>query len=144
MIFRSIGELIEGRPLHAVGSHETILEVCRRLDGHHVGALAVLDGDELVGIISERDVVSRVVARGRSPAETPVRSAMTPDPKTVAIGDGLADALQAMLDGHFRHLPVMRDGRAVGMISMRDIPTEYRLMYQRFREARQAQEAVEA
>ncbi|MGH1590126.1 CBS domain-containing protein [Methylobacterium phyllosphaerae] len=137
MIIRSVGELVHGRTLHAIDAAATVTELCRRLREHHVGALAVLEAATLIGIISERDVIARVIALELDPRLTHVRAVMTPDPQTIDVGDSLADALQKMLDGHFRHLPVTQSGRAIGMISMRDIPTEYRLMYQRFRERHQ-------
>ena len=62
---------------------------------------------------------------------------MTADPKTVTASEGLNDALAHMTDGRFRHMPVMEDGRCIGLLSIRDIPTEYRMMYERFQEMRQ-------
>lgn len=143
MIIRSVGELAMRHSLHSTTCEATITEVCRRLQEHHVGALAVLDDGKLVGIISERDVISRVIAVGREPTATTVRAVMTPDPQTIDCENYLIDALQKMLDGHFRHLPVMRGDEVIGMISMRDIPTEDRLMYQRFTEAHEASVAAQ-
>ncbi|UYW26622.1 CBS domain-containing protein [Methylorubrum extorquens] len=134
MVIRSVGELIRGRVLHTIDVEATVTEVCRRLHEHHIGALAVEEGGALIGIISERDVIARVIAAGLDPQLTLVRAAMTPDPRTIGVEECLADALQKMLDGHFRHLPVMHDGKVTGMISMRDIQTEYRLMRQRYEE----------
>ncbi|WP_336488359.1 CBS domain-containing protein [Methylobacterium nigriterrae] len=108
---------------------------------HHVGALAVTEGGGLIGIISERDVIARVIAVELDPQLTPVRAVMTSDPQTIDVEECLADALQKMLDGHFRHLPVMQEAQVMGMISMRDIPTEYRLMRQRYEQMR-AQDEV--
>ena len=109
-----------------------VTEVCRRLREHHVGALAVEEGGALIGIVSERDVIARVIAVGLDPQLTLVRAVMTPDPRTIDVEECLTDALQKMLDGHFRQLLVMHDGKVTGMISMWDIPTEYRLMRQRY------------
>mgnify|MGYP001506331868 CR=1 FL=1 len=89
----------------------------------------------LVGILSERDVISRVIAVGREPSTTFVREVMTPDPVTLDVDGTLTDALQIMVEGHFRHLPIMQGDQVIGMISMRDIPTEYRLILQRYNEA---------
>jgi CBS domain-containing protein len=139
MITRTIAECIEGRPLRTLQCNSTVADACRRLREYGVGALAVLDGTRLAGIISERDVTIRVIAGHRDPMLTLVREAMTRDPKTVPAHASVADALQHMLDGHYRHLPVMQGEDVVGMFSLRDIPTEYRLMYQRFREAHEVQ-----
>lgn len=134
MIVRNVGELVCGRPFHDVDVAATVTEVCRRLREHHIGALAVIEERALIGIISERDVIARVIAVELDPRLILVRAVMTPDPQTIDAEDSLAAALEKMLDGHFRHLPVMQDGHVAGMISMRDIPTEYRLMRQRYRQ----------
>lgn len=78
MIIRSIGELIRGRTLHAIYAAATVTEVCRRLREHRVGALAVEEGGALIGIISERDVIARMIAVGLDPQLTLVRAVMTP------------------------------------------------------------------
>lgn len=136
MIIRSVGELVRGRALHAIDVAATVTEVCRHLREHHVGALAVMEDRALIGIISERDVIARVIAAELDPHVLLVRAVMTPGPQTIDVDACLADALGKMLDGHFRHLPVMQDGQVAGMISMRDIPTEYRLMHQRYQQMR--------
>lgn len=110
-------------------------DACRRLREHGVGALAVLDGTRLVGIISERDVTGRVIAAHRDPMLTLVRGAMTRAPRTLPAHASLVDTLQLMLEGRHRHLPVMQGEEVIGILSLRDIPTEYGFMYQRSREA---------
>jgi len=96
----------------------------RSLHIHHVDALAVLEGDKLVGIISERDVITHVIVQDRDPHLTSAGEVMTSDPQTIGAAENLADALEKMLSGHFRHLPVTCGDKMAGMISMRDIPTE--------------------
>lgn len=138
MTIRNIGELIHGKRLYSTNSQAVIMQICGELRDRNIGALAVLDDGRLTGIISERDVITRVVAPGRDPQTTLVGAVMTESPVTVETGASLVDALERMLDGGFRHLPVTRGDDAVGMISMRDIPTENRFLYQRFMEAKQA------
>lgn len=102
-----------------------------------------MEKDHLVGILCERDVLRRVICEGRRADDTRVREVMTRNPRTISAGQSLAAAMAEMIDGGFRHLPVTRDGRVVGMLSMRDIPTQYRLMFERFAEVRPATSGVE-
>lgn len=132
MITRSVKDAIGTRPLAAVATGTTIRDAAEVLDHYNIGALVVLDGESLAGILSERDVIRRCIAQGADPATTPVDSAMSPAPETVSASDGLAGAIARMSAGHFRHLPVLEDGRCIGILSIRDIPTEYRMMYERF------------
>jgi CBS domain-containing protein len=93
-----------------------------------------VDGGALVGILTERDIVFRAVAAGLTLDTAPVTEAMTHDPVTVTLDDAISDALAAKLGDAFRHLPVMDAGQVVGLLSYRDIPPEYLMMYERFRE----------
>lgn len=77
-------------------------------------------------ILSERDIAVRVIAGHRDPMLTLVREVMTPHPRTVPAHEPIPAALRAMMDGRFRHLPVLSNGEPVGMLSLRDIPAEYR------------------
>ena len=103
----------------------TVAAACHRMREHGIGALAVLDGTRLVGILSERDVSLRVIAGHRDPMLTLVREVMTREPRTIPAQASAQDATRIMLAGGFRHLPVTRDGVAVGMLSLRDIPHRY-------------------
>lgn len=86
----------------------------------NVGALLVCDGERLVGILSERDCVRRVMAKGKNAAQTLVRDVMTHSPICVAPDDTIDHCMAVMTDGRFRHLPVIRFARIVGVISMGD------------------------
>lgn len=137
MIIKSIAHLLNGRGLISVAPQETVKAACALLTAHDIGALAVVDNGKLVGVLSERDVIRRCISGDRKTAETQVAEVMTQAPVTVQRDASLADAQTKMFEGGFRHLPVVDEaGRAIGMLSMRDIPTEYRLMVERFREYR--------
>jgi CBS domain-containing protein len=118
---KQIAEIIEGRPLiHAYGS-ENVREVARRMSERNIGAVAVLDDDRLVGVFSERDVMSRVVAVGLDPDDTRIDLVMT---REIVVGDPSEDldaALQKMHAVGSRHLPIVSDGKLIGMISLRDL-----------------------
>ena len=87
---------------------------------HQVGALPILEGQRLVGIITERDLTA-ALAEGADPLTTPVSDYMTPAPEVLRPDSELADAAHLMLDLGIRHLPVVRGGRLVGVLSMRDV-----------------------
>ena len=136
MHLRSVGDVLGNRELPWVAADTTIRAAAGVLDHFNVGALVVLDAGRLVGTLPERDIIRRCIAQGADPATTLVADAMTPSPETVAATDGVADAFARMTDGRFRHLPVMEGGRCIGLLSVRDVPTEYRMMHERFQEMR--------
>jgi CBS domain-containing protein len=85
---------------------------------HGVGSVLVIGADgRLAGIFTGRDAVTRVLAEGRDPAATSLATVMTPDPETLAPGNKTIDALRLMAEGGFRHVPVVRDGKPVGVVS---------------------------
>jgi CBS domain-containing protein len=136
MLIRSVRDVLGDRPVPSVSPAATVREAAHILDHHDIGALVVLDGGTLAGVLSERDVIRRCVAQDADPATATVAEVMTGTPKTVAAEAGLADAIRMMSEGHFRHLPVMEGDACIGLLSIRDIPTEYRMMVERFREMR--------
>jgi CBS domain-containing protein len=83
------------------------------------GAIMVVDGDRLIGIFTERDIAFRVVAKRRDPQATLLAEVMTRDPVTVGPDELFGRALHLMHEHHFRHLPVIEDGRPIGIISAR-------------------------
>ena len=136
MIYKTIRDLVGHRALQHVAPDTTVVEACRRLRAGRVGALGVCDGGALVGIVSERDVIGAIAREGGSGGDAPVREIMTPDPVTIDIEASLAEAQECMKRGGFRHLPVTDAGGVVTILSFREIPTDYRLMHERFAEYR--------
>jgi CBS domain-containing protein len=118
---RQLAELIENRPLVHVAMTDNVGDVARRMREKNVGAVAVLDGGKLVGIFSERDVVTRVVAENRDAAMTPIGVVMTKDLIVADPGDAIDDAVEKMVAGNCRHLPIVKGGNLLGMISIRDL-----------------------
>ena len=118
---RQIGEIIEGHPLFHVSSTSTVRDAARTMSDRNIGAIAVLDSGKLVGIFSERDVLTRIVAEGRNPDDTRVDSVMTKDIIVASPTDDINEALQKMHECKCRHLPVVQGGKLVGMISIRDL-----------------------
>ncbi len=107
---------------HALPSM-TVLDASRQMAEAGIGCLPVVDGaNQLVGIVTERDLLNKVVSQGRDPGEATVGDIMTGDPKTVTYDTDVADAAELMKVGNFRHLPVVdAQDHVVGVISIRDI-----------------------
>ncbi|HEY7676128.1 MAG TPA: CBS domain-containing protein [Candidatus Methylomirabilis sp.] len=116
-----IRDIIQGKMPDTIGPEATVLEAARKMTAVKVGALAVIEKERLVGIFSERDLMTRVVAPGLDPAAVKVGSVMTQD-LVVADADESADAcLNRMKQLHVRHLPVVSDNKLVGMLSVRNL-----------------------
>jgi len=116
-----VAELIEGHPLIHAEPANNVREVARMMAERNVGAIAVLEEGALVGVFSERDLMSRVVAAGLDPDATRVSDVMTKQLMVAEANDGIDDALKKMYDCKCRHLPVVRGGKLIGMLSMRDL-----------------------
>lgn len=116
-----IPHVVRSQLVVQVGPDATVGDAARLMASHGIGAVMVMESGALVGILTERDVTNRVVGAGRDPGTTKVGEAMTRDPQTV---DGDASALSAlglMREGRFRHLPIVKDGVVLGMVSIRDL-----------------------
>lgn len=110
------------RDLVRAGADESVVNAVERLRDHDVGALLVVADDRLAGILSERDVLRRVIAAGRDPAATTVGEVATPDPVAVDVRTSLEDCTRRIRESGFRHLPVVdAERRPVGIISARDL-----------------------
>jgi CBS domain-containing protein len=131
---RLIRDVIRNQKVVVVSSATTVLAGAQLLAQHRIGALPVVDGGKLVGIFTERDVVTRVVCRGRHPKTTAIGAVMTKNPVTATPKEKFGDALLRMHEGGFRHLPVVEDGRVVGIVSIRNSPMPDRLEFERERE----------
>ena len=118
---KQIAELIEGQPLFHVRSSDRVRDVARRMSEKNIGAIAVVDSGKLVGIFSERDIMSRVVAPGLNPDDTPVAKVMTRDLVVADPSEDVEVALQKMHAVGCRHLPIVDKGNLVGIISIRDL-----------------------
>lgn len=134
MIIHSVAEILGQRKLPQTTPTSTVRDACRVMEEFDVGSVAVLDDGALVGILCERDVIRKCVCGARHTSVTMVKDIMTHDPAVVTINSGVAEALRIMIDGEFRHLPVVDGAETVGMISIRDVPTEYRMMLERYEE----------
>lgn len=106
--------------IHA-SPRDSVLDVAHRMDEAGVGAIAVLEGRRLVGVFSERDLMTRVVVPGRHAEGVLVSEVMTRDVVTACPEDTRSGCLEKMQAAGCRHLPILEDGRLVAMLSMRDL-----------------------
>jgi CBS domain-containing protein len=111
----------KGRAIYSVEPQAAVLDAIRLMAEHRVGALAVMRGATLEGIVSERDYARKVILRGRSSADTPVRDIMSSPVLTISLDTSVQACMQLMTDRHVRHLPVVDGGRVIGMISIGDL-----------------------
>jgi CBS domain-containing protein len=114
-------DILQPRGPAIVSPDASVVEAARRMAERNVGAILVLEGDQLRGIFSERDVMTRVVAEGLDPLSTPVRSVMSTALATIDESANVEQAGKLMDENKCRHLPVMREGKVVGVVSMRDL-----------------------
>lgn len=116
-----VRDVVHQCQLFSVEERQSVAEVARVMAGFHVGAILVLNGEQLAGIFSERDLMTRVVLECRDPERTPVREVMTSEVSTIEESATPEDAMEAMRANNCRHLPVTRDGHVVAFLSMRDL-----------------------
>ena len=111
----------KGSAIYAVEPEDPVLEAIRLMADRHVGALLVMKGDELAGIVSERDYARKVILLGRSSSATPVWQIMSSPVITVTPETSVQDCMRLMTDHRVRHLPVLSHGHVVGVISIGDL-----------------------
>ena len=117
----AIRSLIRPHRLVTAPPTATVMEVAQLMARARVGAIPILEDERIVGIFSERDLMTRVIVEGRDPSATVVCDAMTTEVTTAELHDTRSECLEKMQRSGFRHLPVLEDGRLVAMLSMRDL-----------------------
>jgi len=108
-------------PLRFVHESDSVFDAVRQLVDNNISALLVLDGAELRGIVTERDVARNVALEGRHAKETPVSEIMTRDVVVVGPTQTIEECMHLMTERRIRHLPVVEAGRLVGILSIRDL-----------------------
>lgn len=126
LAFRSLKRILESksRTLWAVDSADNVLKALQIMAEKDIGCVVVLNGDKLVGILSERDCARRIVLAKKSPDTTPVADIMVRNVITVGLTHTFADGLRLMHRHGIRHLPVVDNGKVITVISIRDLLAE--------------------
>jgi CBS domain-containing protein len=117
----TLREIVKDRKVYSIDAGRSVLEAARYMMEHNVGALPVVRGGELAGIFSERDIMNRVVAVGRTPGTTSVAEVMTANPRAVPLDESIEECLFIMREFGFRHLPIVDGKELKGLVSLRDI-----------------------
>ena len=121
---KTVAELLKSKPARhivKVTPEQSVLDAIKVLAAEDIGAAVVMTGDRLAGILSERDYTRKVILRGRSSDSTRVEEIMTPQVVVVSPRTKTRECMALMTEKNIRHLPVVDEGRVVGMVSIRDI-----------------------
>ena len=124
----TVASILAGKSsyVHSIGLNATILEATQKMNDHRIGSLLVMEGERIVGILSERDILMRVVQEEKNPRQVKVSDAMTRDIIICRPDTSLEDASSIMMNHRVRHLPVCDcDGRLMGMVSIGDLNAQH-------------------
>ncbi|MBL0141049.1 MAG: CBS domain-containing protein [Betaproteobacteria bacterium] len=123
---RNVTDLLKTKPsrMVSVKPEDSVLEAIMVMARENIGAAIVMSGDRLVGILSERDYARKVILKGRSSETTRVEEIMTANVVCVSPRAKSRDCMALMSEKNIRHLPVLDEGRVVGMVSVRDIVSD--------------------
>jgi CBS domain-containing protein len=126
LAYRPLRQVLAAKPsaLWTVGPRDNALSAMRLMADKNIGLLVVMENNAIVGVLSERDCVRRLVLAGKSAEATPVADIMVRDVVKADIGSTFSDCLKLMHSHRVRHLPVMEDGIVIGVISIRDLLSE--------------------
>jgi len=111
----------ESEPMHSVGPDTLVTECVRKMTAEKIGALIVMDGERLIGIFTERDALNKVLAVGLAPGSTKVAEVMTKDPYCIQPTTTVGDAMELVTKRRFRHLPVVKNGKVLAVVSSGDL-----------------------
>lgn len=118
---RKMADMVRNQDPVTLSPEATVKDACERMRDRRIGAVLIIEADRrLVGIFTGRDAVHRVLADGKNAARTTLAEVMTRDPDTMPPGNTAIEALRLMEDGRFRHLPIVDDGKVVGIVSRFD------------------------
>ena len=120
---RKVSHILQGKEMRVVSvARDTpVLEMIRLMADEHTGSVLVMQGNDLIGIATERDYARKVILQGRSSADTPVHQIMSSPVECVTPNHTVQDCMEIMTDRHVRHLPVKDGGTVVGMVSIGDL-----------------------
>jgi CBS domain-containing protein len=111
----------KGHEVYTISPDATVYEALNLMAEKNVGALVILEGETLAGLISERDYARKVILKGKFSKDTPVHEIMSREPVIVTMDDDLEQCMELMTDNRVRHLPVVEERRLIGIISIGDV-----------------------
>lgn len=117
---RNINEIITNQQLVKATKKTSINQIANLMSSHHIGAVLIMEKEKLVGIVTERDLIVNVLAKNLDSTKITADVVMTKNPITIDHSKPFCNALHIMDDNNFRHLPVTKDGKVIGMVSARN------------------------
>lgn len=120
---KTVQQILSVKPaqVFSVPSSSSVLDALKFMTEKNISAILIIDDKETIGIFTERDYARKIVLMGKSSKDTPISDAMTGSPITVNPNDSIDLCMQMMTDKHIRHLPVVSDNVAIGMVSIGDV-----------------------
>jgi CBS domain-containing protein len=120
---KTVQQMLDAKPsqIFSITEDSSVLSGLQYMMERNISALLIVENEVLTGIFTERDYARKIILRGKSSAETPIKEVMTADPITVLPNDSIDLCMKIMTDKHIRHLPVMVDGELLGMVSIGDV-----------------------
>lgn len=121
---KGVAQILKGKPIkvvYSIGPNDTVYDAVKMMADHGIGGLLVMDGDEIVGIVTERDYARKVVLSGRSSKDTPVSDIMTRQVLCVGPQQTTEECMAIMTENRVRHLPVLDKGKLIGLVSIGDL-----------------------
>ncbi|WAC41263.1 CBS domain-containing protein [Pedobacter sp. SL55] len=120
---KTVQQIFGTKPLEtfSVTASTSVLESLKLMTEKNISALLIMENEQLLGIFTERDYARKIVLQGKASKDTPIGEAMTANPITVTLTDSIDLCMQIMTDKHIRHLPVVAENKAVGMVSIGDV-----------------------
>lgn len=118
-----VSDILKGKisNVYSIMGESSVYEAIKMMGEKNIGALLIMEGDKLTGILSERDYARKVVLKGKSSRETPVKDIMTENVLTVTSDDSIEKCMAIMSEKHIRHLPVVENEKVLGMVSIGDV-----------------------
>jgi CBS domain-containing protein len=120
---KTLGSIVKdsNRDLYTVSADDNVQAAAQYMTERHIGAVTVVDGERVIGLFSERDLMNRIVAEGRDPGAITVREVMTTELTTAEPKESYEEGLRKMLQARCRHLPILEGDHFIGLISLRDL-----------------------
>ena len=120
---KAVQQILNTKPvqIYSVTPTTSVLDALKLMTEKNISALLIMKDEALLGIFTERDYARKIILQGKSSKDTPIMEAMTGSPITVSPTDSIDLCMQIMTDKHIRHLPVLKDNTACGMVSIGDV-----------------------
>jgi CBS domain-containing protein len=121
---KGVAQILRGKPsrtVHAIGPNDTVYDAVKKMAEHGIGGLLVMEGEKILGIITERDYARKIALTGRTSKETPVSAIMTTEVLCVGPQQTTEECMAIMTENRVRHLPVLDKGKLIGLVSIGDL-----------------------